>query len=1370
MRLRPSSSGRSGLLTPLLSIFVFQGAVSALSSSGATPVGPLATGPARLSSNSTGSSSAAALVQKALRVLAAVNKERVERPVFNDNTRQDPSAEDSKPAPLLDYNADPASIAARSHVRRSGNATTTTSGSYRIPQELAEAAAAVAESSPQVPEGDHEAVAACIRQKYTPGALRDTNTPEELQAPEGRLSVFAGDAAAEKRASGYWLIDDQRFPGQSPFSPAGYKVWRNVKDFGAKGDGKTDDTVAINKAVSDGARCGETCKTSTVAPAVVYFPPGTYLVSGSIIQYYNTQFLGDPNNVPTILAASSFVGLGVFTSNKYIGDNVGWYLNTANFLRSIRNFKIDIRLTDPYAYVCAIHWQVAQGSSLENIEFYMLFNKDVPHSTQQGIYMENGSGGFLADLIFVGGNFGAYFGNQQFTTSHLVFVQARTAVQVHWDWAWTMHDFIIESCENGLVITGGAGGAHSTGQGVGSLLLTDTIIANTPNAIVTSLHAENSTSFLLQNVGFFGVQTAVADSVAKKTLLAGGDEVHVDSWGFGRITSKDGAGTFVDGRAIPAMNRTEALTGVQNNKMKPNLFTRRRPKYYGVPAAKVMNVRALGAKGDGTTDDTAVLNAILSGAANTSSVVYFPFGVYIVRDTLRVPIGSRIIGQVWSQIMGTGANFEDELKPRPVVQVGHPTDPPGIIEIQDMMFTVSGPTAGAVLMEWNARESSKGSVGMWDSHFRVGGAIGSKLQQETCAKKSGKINPSCKAGSMLLHLKPSSTAYLENVWAWVADHDLDKPDRPQIDIYVGRGILIQSQKAWLWGTSSEHCALYQYQVSDASNILLGMIQTESPYYQPVPAAPQPFRPGLFPDDPTFGGCDPADRRCFSAWALRIVDSTAVYVLGAGLYSWFSDYSQDCVAAGDCQRRGVEVQQSADLWVYNLCTKAILEMVTPVGGVATLAKDNVNGFLSSVLAWLEGSEDTSGRRNFPGFPVYTLDGLRNHNLPDPCKAALTTKIYCDYWVNFFSEPSYYGSLNNATLTESVCDKSCGESLSSWFNNVDANCKGYSVSGGIPTLYGGRIWAGYNATCLKDPSTKKYCNDVIADFTTVGSTKDMPKAEMCSDCYVQRLAMMQASPYTVYDENYKADLEFVYQNCGKSGNTSIPPPIVPRPEQSTMCVSDKWHTVGSKAETCEDIAFLNNVSTVALYTANPEIFDCSRIAPSAKLCLPLSCAKLISFNAADGCEGLEAKHSLGRGDIRRFNPWVAFDCSNLAGAVGFFGGILCAAPQNGLYTHSGPGGSGDNTTPNPGNGHTYDPVAPPANSTVAAGTTNKCGKWHVVKEGDSCVSICLTSEIDIALLLKANPSLGTEYIQCTPSLVKGKAYCTGPNYGWDEKDEL
>lgn len=47
------------------------------------------------------------------------------------------------------------------------------------------------------------------------------------------------------------------------------------------------------------------------------------------------------------------------------------YINTNNFLRNVRNFKMDITRTDPNAYVCAIHWQVAQGTSLENIEFYM---------------------------------------------------------------------------------------------------------------------------------------------------------------------------------------------------------------------------------------------------------------------------------------------------------------------------------------------------------------------------------------------------------------------------------------------------------------------------------------------------------------------------------------------------------------------------------------------------------------------------------------------------------------------------------------------------------------------------------------------------------------------------------------------------------------------------------------------------------------------------------------------------------------------------------------------------------------------------------------------------------------------------------------
>lgn len=371
--------------------------------------------------------------------------------------------------------------------------------------------------------------------------------------------------------------------------------------------------------------------------------------------------------------------------------------------------------------------------------------------------------------------------------------------------------------------------------------------------------------------------------------------------------------------------------------------------------------------GDGVTDDTAAIQSIITSATAAGKVVYFDYGVYKVTSTITIPAGAKIVGETYPVIMASGATFEDASNPVAVVRVGATGGESGEVEWSDTIVSTQGATEGAILIEWNLISPASSPSGLWDVHTRIGGFTGSDLQVSECSTTATQPNTACIAAFMSMHVTSvASGLYLENVWLWTADHDLDDSSSTQITIYSGRGLLIESTTGilWLYGTAVEHHTLYQYQLVDTADIYLGQIQTETPYYQPAPSAPTPWTVDATYSDPDFATfCAGVSGNCADAWGLRVLSSQNVLVYGAGLYSFFDDYSTSCSAHTDgaynetCQTQifGVDAGGSAGetysgttLSIYNLNTVGVVSMIDYEGTNFAPQSDNTNTFGETVV--------------------------------------------------------------------------------------------------------------------------------------------------------------------------------------------------------------------------------------------------------------------------------------------------------------------------------------------------------------------------------------------------------------------------------------
>jgi glucan 1,3-beta-glucosidase len=394
------------------------------------------------------------------------------------------------------------------------------------------------------------------------------------------------------------------------------------------------------------------------------------------------------------------------------------------------------------------------------------------------IFMQ-GSAGFLTDVTITGGLYGLNVGNQQYTMRNVAISDSITAISQIWDWGWTYTGLNINNCTTAISIAQGG----SSALVVGSVQVIDSSISNCETFIDTAWTTSSSPvgagSLIIENVKLDSVPTAVQGN--SSVYLAGGTTT-ISGFGQGHQYTPTGPGTL-QGTFTPPARPSGLLASGSSN-----YYTKSKPQYETVSSSDVVSVRSSGAKGDGTTDDTAAIQSALNSAASAGKVVFFDFGLYVVTDTIYIPPGSKVVGESYATILASGSKFTSIDSPYPVVQVGKSGDT-GTIEWSDMIVSTKGATAGAILIEYNL-DGDQGS-GLWDVHTRIGGFTGSELQVAQCPT-SAAVSASCEAAYMSLHITSSAkNVYFENNWFWTADHDVDDASNTQISIYTGRGALIE---------------------------------------------------------------------------------------------------------------------------------------------------------------------------------------------------------------------------------------------------------------------------------------------------------------------------------------------------------------------------------------------------------------------------------------------------------------------------------------------------------------------------------------------------------------------------------------------------
>jgi len=560
-------------------------------------------------------------------------------------------------------------------------------------------------------------------------------------------------------------------------------VYLTRDNFSVHGDGTADDTDAIQQAIDK--------VQETTNQGIVFVPEGRYRLTKTIYIWPGIRVIGYGAARPVFVLGKNTPGyqdsdkekLMIFFAGRRPGPNAQPPdASPGTFYSALSN--IDLEIQDGNAGAIGVRAHYAQHCFLAHMDMRI-------GSSLAGIHE---GGNVLEDVNFHGGRYGIWTGKPspgwQFTVVDATFEGQREAAIRERAAGLTLIRPHFKNVPTAIAIDSG----FPDELWVKNARMEDI----SGPAVIISLEKSAQTEINMENVVCQRVPVFALFRESGRRVAAPGNVYEVKVYSHGL--------NYPDIGAAP---QTRDLFETTSLRTMPDPVKSDLPD---LPARDVwVNIRALGAKGDGSTDDTAVFQKAIAG----NRAIYLPSGSYVVTDTIAFKPDTVLIG------LHPGSTQIDLLDRTPAYQgVGVPKPlieaPKGGTNIMiGIGLYTNGINPRAVAAKWMAGKDSM----MNDVRF-LGGHGTNKLD----GTRENPYNNTHTADPDLNRRWDGQYPSL-----WVTDggggtfFDIWTPST-----FAQAGMLISntSTEGRVYQMSSEHHVRHEVQMRNASNWQIYALQTE----------------------------------------------------------------------------------------------------------------------------------------------------------------------------------------------------------------------------------------------------------------------------------------------------------------------------------------------------------------------------------------------------------------------------------------------------------------------------------------------------------------------------------------------------------------